>query len=162
MLDYPVDLRAFAASSQVYPTPKRTRFLASSVLTPIWDQLVLSKQLDGLIIKGQENKVYKLKGSLYGLNQSSRQWYRTFHLAMIEFGFVVNRLDHCVYIMKSGSSFTILSLYVDDILLASNDLNMIQSIKSWLNSKFEMKDMGEASYVLGIKIMRNRKRKNYV
>ena len=76
---------------------------------------------------------------------------------MIEFGFVVNRLDHCMCIMKSGSSFTILSLYVDDILLASNDLNMRQSIKSWLNSKFEMKDMGEASYVLGIKIMRNRK-----
>ena len=48
-------------------------------------------------------------------------------------------------------------MYVDDISLANNDLNMKQSIKSWLNSKFEMKDMREASYVLGIKITRNRK-----
>ena len=49
--------------------------------------------------------------------------------------------------------------YVDDILLTGNDLDIIQKTKSWLNSKFEMKDMGEASYVLGIKITRDRELK---
>ena len=53
----------------------------------------------------------------------------TFCNAILVFGYVVNKLDHCVYIMKSGSNFAILSLYVDDILLAGNDLDMIQKNK---------------------------------
>lgn len=50
----------------------------------------------------------------------------------------------------------ILSLYVDDVLLASNDLGMLNDTKDWLKSQFEMKDMGDASFVLGIKIIRDR------
>ena len=61
--------------------------------------------------------------------------------------------DHCVYMKSSGSKFVILTLYVDDILVAGKDVN---EIKSWLSSNFEMKDMGEAAYILGIKISRNR------
>ena len=44
----------------------------------------------------------------------------------------------------------ILSLYVDDILLMGNDTSMILSLKEWLKTQFEMKDMGEASYILGM------------
>jgi hypothetical protein len=43
-------------------------------------------------------------------------------------------------------------LYVDDILLASTDKNMLYETKSFLSSNFDMKDLGDASYVLGIKI----------
>lgn len=53
----------------------------------------------------------------------------------------------------------ILTLYVDDILMASNDLGLLNKTKSWLSSKFEMKDMGESSYVLGVKILRNRSKR---
>ena len=59
--------------------------------------------------------------------------------------------------MKSKSNYTILSLYVDDILLARNDIEMLNKIKSELSKKFEMKDIGEASYVLGVQILRDRK-----
>jgi hypothetical protein len=52
-----------------------------------------------------------------------------------------------------------LSLYVDDILLTGNCPDMIKNTKAFLASKFEMKDMGAANYVLGIKISRNRKSK---
>jgi hypothetical protein len=48
--------------------------------------------------------------------------------------------------------FTILVLYVDDILLASSDKNMLYEINSFLSSHFDMKDLGDASYVLGIEI----------
>ena len=47
-------------------------------------------------------------------------------------------------------------MYVDDILLAENSKEMIDIVKRWLSSNFEMKDMGEASYVLGLKIVRDR------
>jgi len=52
-----------------------------------------------------------------------------------------------------------LTLYVDDILLARNNLEFINATKQWLSSVFEMKDMGEARYVLGVKIVRNRPKK---
>uniref|UniRef100_A0A2N9ER43 Integrase catalytic domain-containing protein n=1 Tax=Fagus sylvatica TaxID=28930 RepID=A0A2N9ER43_FAGSY len=68
-------------------------------------------------------------------------------------GFVVKgqerKRNHCVYVKRSEGSFIILSLYVDDILLAGNDKEFIKTIKEWLPSTFEMKDMGEASFVLG-------------
>lgn len=62
--------------------------------------------------------------------------------------------------MKSGRDFIILSVYLDDIILAANNLNMIQRTMLRLNSKFEMKDIGEAWYVLGIKITKYRRFKN--
>ena len=63
--------------------------------------------------------------------------------------------DHCVYVKRSKGSFIILSLYVDDILLASNDMEMIFTAKGWLSSNFEMKYMGEANYILGVKILKD-------
>jgi len=47
-------------------------------------------------------------------------------------------------------------LYIDDILLATNDLGLLHETKKFLSSNFEMKDMGEVSYVIGIEIFRNR------
>ena len=56
----------------------------------------------------------------------------------------------------TGSQFVILVLYVDDILLAANDKGMLRDVKEFLSKNFEMKDMGEASYVIGIEIFRDR------
>ena len=53
----------------------------------------------------------------------------------------------------------ILVLYVDDILLIGNDVGYLTDIKKWLAMQFQMKDLGDAQYVLGIKIVRNRKNK---
>ena len=67
--------------------------------------------------------------------------------------------EPCVYKKTSGSTIVFLILYVDDILLIENDIPMLQSIKTWLSSKFFMKDLGEASYILGIKIYRDRSKR---
>ena len=56
----------------------------------------------------------------------------------------------------SGSSFIFLVLYVDDILLATNDTGMLVETKQMLCNHFDMKNLGEASFVLGIKIVRER------
>ena len=59
----------------------------------------------------------------------------------------------------SGSSIAFLILYVDDILLIANDIEFLESIKGYLNKSFSMKDLGEAAYILGIKIYRDRSRR---
>ena len=52
-----------------------------------------------------------------------------------------------------------LVLYVDDILLIGNDIPMLESVKGWLKECFSMKDLGEAEYILGIKIYRDRSKR---
>ena len=74
------------------------------------------------------------------------------------FGFKENTIDQCIYLKFNGSKFIILVLYVDDILLASSDVGLLHETKRFLSSKFDMKDLGDASFVLGIQIYRDRSR----
>jgi len=71
-------------------------------------------------------------------------------------GFKENKVDQCMYLKVSGSIFVFLVLYVDDILLAYNDLRMLRETKQMLTRSFDMKDLCEASFVLGIEIHRDR------
>ena len=105
---------------------------------------------------GQEHLVCKLKKSIYGLKQASRQWYIKFDEVMKKQGFLKNQVDQCTYLKMSGSNFTILVLYVDDILLTSNSIDMLHESKRILLHNFDMKDLGEAAYVIGIEIYRDR------
>ena len=47
---------------------------------------------------------------------------------------------------------------MNDILLIGNNIEFLDSIKGYLKKSFSMKDLGEASYILGIKIYRDRSR----
>ena len=93
------------------------------------DEEIYMDQPIGFVTKGHEHKVCKLKQSIYGLKQSSRQWYLRFHRAVLSNRFTMIEEDHCVYIKRSKGSFIILSLYIDDILLADNDMEMIIATK---------------------------------
>ena len=63
------------------------------------------------------------------------------------FGFKENTIDQCLYHKISGSKFILLVLYVDDILLESNNIGLLHETKLFLVNKFEMKDLGNASFV---------------
>ncbi|GJX51106.1 putative retrotransposon protein [Tanacetum coccineum] len=76
-----------------------------------------------------------------------------------KFGFTQNRDEPCVYLKANGSNVTFLILYVDDILIMGNNIPMLQDVKSYLGRCFAMKDLGEAAYILGIKIYRDRSRR---
>ncbi|KAI5332359.1 hypothetical protein L3X38_022488 [Prunus dulcis] len=69
-----------------------------------------------------------------------------------------NVLDSCIYVKISRRHYVLLVLYMDDILLASTNLTLLHGVKVFLSKHFEMTDLGEASYVLGIEISRDRKR----
>ena len=94
----------------------------------------------------------KLNKSIYGLKQASRQWYLKFHKVITSFGFEENVMDHCIYRKVGGSKTCFLVLYVDDISIATNNKGLLCEVKQFHSKNFDMKDMGEASYVIGIKI----------
>jgi hypothetical protein len=113
-------------------------------------------QPEGFAIKGKEHMGCRLRKSIYGLKQASRQRNLKFDQVIKGFGFRENEVDSCIYVKFKGGKLVILVLYIDDILLASNDKNMLHETKNFLSSHFDMKDLGEASYVLGIEIQQNR------
>ncbi|KAL4282316.1 hypothetical protein GQ457_03G017520 [Hibiscus cannabinus] len=116
-------------------------------------------QPKGFVTLENAGKVCKLQRSIDGLKQASRSWNLRFNDAIKEFGFIRNEDEHCVYKKFSGSIVSFLILYVDDILIIRNDVPTLQSIKTWLSSCFSMKDLGEAAYILGVKIYRDRSRR---
>ena len=68
----------------------------------------------------------------------------------------------CIYMKVNGSFFfffVFLVLYVDDIMTVGNSVPMIELVKAWLSSYFSMKDLGEAQYILGIRIYRDRSKR---
>ena len=69
---------------------------------------------------------------------------------------VLRIIDQCMYMKVSWSKYIFLVLYVDDILLVTNDNDLLVETKQLLFIHFDMKDHGEASYVLGIQILRDR------
>ena len=73
---------------------------------------------------------------------------------MLEKGFKINECDKCVYIKDIKDGYVILFLYVDDMLIIGSNDKMVKSTKDMLNSRFDMKDMGLADVILGIKITR--------
>jgi hypothetical protein len=117
---------------------------------------VYMAQPEGFATEGKEYMGYILKKSIYGLKQASRKWYLKFDEVIKKFGFIENQVDNYIYINTMGSVFIILVLYVDDILLACSDNNLLHETKGFLSSNFDMKDFGDASYVLGIEIHRDR------
>ena len=77
---------------------------------------------------------------------------------MARISFIRSQFDHCVYFrFRPGNSFIILLLYADDILIASNNVEDVMRVKVELNKEFDMKDIGAASMILGIEILRDRK-----
>ena len=115
------------------------------------------EQPPGFVVPGKENKVCRLKKSLYGLKQAPKQWYEKFHNTILSFGFVVNGSDACVYSKMFGAQCVILCLYVDDMLLFGTNMYVIDETKKFLNSKFEMKDLGEVDVILGVKVTKTKK-----
>ncbi len=101
-------------------------------------------------------KVCKLNRSIYGLKQASRSWNLRFDETIKEFGFTQNGDEPCVYMKGSGIARIFLVLYVDDILLMGNNKVALKEVKDWLSTQFSMKDLGEAAYILGIRIYRDR------
>ena len=74
----------------------------------------------------------------------------------IPFGFEENVMDQCIYQKVNGSKICFLVLYTYDLFLTTNDNGLLYKMKQFISKNFEMKDMGEASYVIAINIHKER------
>ena len=99
----------------------------------------------GFLVEGKEHTMCKLKKLICGLKQASCQLYLKFNDTIVSFGFKKNTIDQCIYLKVNGSKVIFLIMYVNNILLATNDLGIFHETKKFFSNNFGMKDMGEAS-----------------
>jgi hypothetical protein len=123
------------------------------------EEEIYMKQPEGYVKEGEEDLVCKLNKSIYGLKQSSRCWYRTIDQFLKNSGYVQSSSDPCLYIKREGDNIMLIALYVDDLIPASNSKRMLHKEKEALRKRFEMKDLGEVHYCLGIQVERDRNKK---
>ncbi|GJY69844.1 putative RNA-directed DNA polymerase [Tanacetum coccineum] len=123
------------------------------------DEDIYMVQPEGFVDPNHPRKVCKLQRSIYGLKQASRSWNKRFDEEIKRFGFAQNLDEPCVYQKASGSNVIFLILYVDDIIIMGNHIPSLQSVKNYLGKCFSMKDLGEATFILGIKIYRDRSKR---
>ncbi|XP_071913959.1 uncharacterized protein [Coffea arabica] len=134
---------------EIHQMDVKTAFLNGDL-----DEEIYMEQPEGFITPEKGNKVCKLVKSLYGLKQAPKKWHEKFDNVMITNGYKINVCDKCVYTKETEHGYVILCLYVDDILIVGSNDKMVKSTKDMLNSKFDMKDMGLADVILGVKITR--------
>lgn len=125
-----------------------TAFLANKL-----DEEIYMEQPEGFT--NGEDMVCKLGRSIYGLKQSARLWNRKLDRYLKKIGFRQSHSDHCVYI--NNETNVIIAIWVDDLILFGKNMDGINELKRLLKGEFEMKDMGELQYFLGIQVHRNRK-----
>ena len=134
---------------EIHQMDVKTTFLNGEL-----DEEIHMEQPEGFQVPSQEKKVCKLVKSLYGLKQAPKQWHEKFDHAMLSNGFKINECDKYVYVKNTGKGYVIVCLYMDDMLIIGSNNDMIKSTKKMLNKKFDMKDLGVADVILGIKITR--------
>ena len=137
---------------EVHQMDVQTAFLHGKLSEEIY-----MEQPRGFEKAGSENLVCKLEKGLYGLKQASRCWFLTIDEFLQDNSYKQCDGDRCVYLKAVGDKFLILALYVDDVILATNSLQLLKSEKEKLMKRFAMKDLGEAKFCLGIQIIRKRK-----
>ncbi|RVW52356.1 Retrovirus-related Pol polyprotein from transposon RE2 [Vitis vinifera] len=107
----------------------------------------------GLETTSNFNKVCRLRKSLYGLKQSPRAWFERFTKVVKGYGFVQCQSDHTLFVKQ----FPVIIVYVDDIILIGDHEEKIDLLKKLLTKEFEIKDLGNLKYFLGMEIARSKK-----
>ena len=88
------------------------------------------------------------------MKQAPRNWNKNIVEYITSIGFKQCILDNCLFVKQVGDETYLISLYVDDILVAGSNEDEIDKIKKEFTERYEMKDLGELNHYLGMKITR--------
>ena len=105
------------------------------------------------MIKGSENKVYKLKKALYGLRQAPRAWNEKLNRVLEDFNFKKCSKEPSLYRKQTRDALLLVAVYVDDLLITRSSEVMIIDFKKEMSTIFEMSDLGLLTYYLGIEVI---------
>lgn len=146
-------LLALAAQSEweVHHLDVKSAFLNGEL-----KEKVYVTQPRGFEKEGEEHKVYKLSKALYGLRQAPRAWYERLSKYLIKLGFTKCPFEHAVYVKHEGNEVLIIGVYVDDLLATGTNIAGIAQFKKQMNTEFEMSDMGQLAYYIGIEVEQGR------
>ena len=100
----------------------------------------------------ESNKVCHLLCALYGLKQAPRAWFAKFNSTIFHLGYTASLYDSALFLCRTDKATILLLLYMDDMIITSDDLSGIQELKDFLSQQFEIKDLGRFSYFLGLEI----------
>ncbi|KAL4023389.1 hypothetical protein IC575_017141 [Cucumis melo] len=97
-------------------------------------------------------KVCLLRRALYGLKQAPRAWFATFSSTITQLGFTSSSHDSSLFTRQTSRGIVLLLLYVDDMIITGDNPHAISDLQCYLGKHFEMKDLGNLSYFLGLEI----------
>ncbi|KAL0301405.1 UNVERIFIED_CONTAM: Retrovirus-related Pol polyprotein from transposon RE2 [Sesamum radiatum] len=146
-----VTVRLFIAIASAYRWPLLQLDVNNAFLHGHLDEEVYMVPPEGYD-KAHGGLVCRLKRSLYGLKQASRQWNIELTSKLESYGFTQSPHDHCLFTLRKDSLFLALIVYVDDVLLTGNSLDDLNAVKSYLDDLFTIKDLGNAKYFLGLEL----------
>jgi hypothetical protein len=100
------------------------------------------------------NYVCGLHKTLYGLKQASRGWHDKIAEYLVTIGFLMLDADHSLYVRKSDEGIVVIAIYVDDLIVGGDNEKEVEHVKSFLKQKFDVKDLGELKFFLGIEVIK--------
>jgi len=118
---------------------------------------VYMEQPPGYVDQTHPNLVCRLKKTLYGLKQAPRAWSDKIGQYLVTSGFQTFDVDFSLYVKKTAHGIVIIVIYVDDLIITGDSDVDISGLKKLLKQKFEMKDLGELHYFLGIEVIQSPK-----
>jgi hypothetical protein len=118
---------------------------------------VYMEQPPGYVDQTHPNLVCRLKKTLYGLKQAPRAWSDKIGQYLVTSGFETSNADFSLYLKKTDHGIVVIVIYVDDFIITGDRDVDISDLKKLLKQKFEMKDLGELRYFLGIEVIHSPK-----
>ena len=128
----------------------------SAYLNPYLEEDIYMDQPKGFEEDSRGELKCKLKKAIYGLRQSGREWYKDIDGTLMGQGFLRSHADHSLYIKQTSEFLLIVIIYVDDLIILASDTTRMEAIKTTLKQQYEMSDLGELHFCLGVEFVRDR------
>ena len=126
----------------------------NAFLNDILKEEVFMEQPQGFKDNVNPDYVCKLKRGLYTLKQSPRIWFERLRNYLRIINFKQSCADASVFMNDGKYGKIIIVLYVDELIITSDNDELIQKIKHNMSNEFEMKDLGKLKYFLGIEVIK--------